>query len=397
MRILLVHNAYQNKGGDDSVFFAEADLLRLSGHIVKTLIISNDEIKGIGSKLSTALLAPYNPFGSRIVRDAITAHQPDIVHVHNFFPRLSASVFSACAKAKIPTIWTLHNYRIACLNGVLFRDGEPCQLCLGKLPVQGILRRCYRGSIMGSLSVAAMVALNRKCGTWVDKVDRFIILAESSKKIFVAAGIPEQKIFVKPNFVHSRATEAGQLTLRNGALFVGRLSPEKGVDTMIEAWKGLDIPLTVIGSGPDASVMKKMAKNNTSITFMDHLSHADVQSAMAAAQVLVVPSRWFEPFGMVVVEAMSASTPVIASRIGALAGIVLDGTSGWLFKPGDPNDLRRVVMKVFASPADLPRIGEQARKLYEKRFSPTRNLEMLISVYESAIEERKALKFCRNK
>lgn len=387
LRVLVVHNRYQEAGGEDSVFESEVALLRDGGHRVHTLEVSNDAIAGAAAQISAALRVVSNSKGRHLTAAAIARFAPDVVHVHNFFPRLSPAVFDACAAAGVPVVWTLHNFRIACANGVLFRDGHPCEDCVGRAPWSAVRHRCYRGSAAGSAAVAAMIGYHRARGTWRNKVTRFIALSDFAQDLFVRAGVPAARLSVKPNFLADPLPGLGALPEeRVGALFVGRLSPEKGVATLIEAWHALPhVPLTIIGDGPERAKLEAIAPPH--VRFAGFQERSAVLRAMALAKALMVPSEWFEAFGLVVAEAMALSTPVIASRIGALATLVRDGVDGLHFEPRNAADLGQVATRAFADPALLARLGRNARETWRAQMSPARNLEQLVSIYRTARAE----------
>lgn len=386
MRILTIHNSYRQAGGEDKVFASETALLRAAGYHVETLILSNIQIDSPLRRLSVAALATYNPSGRRTVQEAIARSRPDLVHVHNFFPLLSPALFDACDEAGIPAVWTLHNFRVACANGTLFRDGEVCEDCLGRMPFPAVRHACYRGSRAASAAVATMIGYHRLASTWQKKVARFIALTDFAKAKFIAAGLPADKIVVKPNFV-TRPAEAPSSD-RAGAIFVGRLSEEKGAATLISAWHGVDIPLTIIGDGPQRERLEAAAAAN--VTFTGWLEAPAVAAAMSRAMVVIVPSLWFENYPMTVVEAMALGTPVIASRLGSLEEIVRHGQTGLHFTAGDDEDLARVVRAACSAPDRLREMGRKAREVYERQLAPERNLAMLASIYDAVLDERRA-------
>lgn len=383
LKVLVVHNSYQQAGGEDSVFEAEVRLLKEAGHQVSVLQVSNDEIKGPWALAKAATDAVYSLDGRRLVSDTIQQHQPDVVHVHNFFPRLSPSVFDACADAGVPAVWTLHNFRVFCSNGLMFRDGRPCTLCLGGSSWPGVVHRCYRNSFVGSAAVAAMIAFHRKTNTWSRKVTRFIALTDFARELFVQSGIPPESIVVKANFIPDPGRALTDNSLRSGAVYVGRLSEEKGVECLVHAWRTVPVPLTIYGDGPMRQSLEQMAPAN--VSFVGWQSRKIVDSAIAAAGALIVPSLWYENFPMTVVEATAAGTPIIASRHGALETIIEDGVSGHLFNAGDAIDLSRVARECFANPARLRALGIGARATYEIRSAPDINLKQLVSIYRDAI------------
>lgn len=383
LRVLVVHNSYQQAGGEDSVFEAEVRLLRNAGHHVSVLKVSNDGIKGPWASAKAATGSVYSLHGRRLVSDAIQDHQPDVVHVHNFFPRLSPSVFDACADAGVPAVWTLHNFRVFCSNGLMFRDGGPCTLCLGGSSWPGVVHRCYRNSLVGSATVAAMIAFHRKTNTWSQKVTRFIALTDFARDLFIQSGVPPEKIVVKANFIPDPGRAHTANSVRSGAVYVGRLSEEKGVECLVRAWRTVPVPLTIYGDGPMRQRLEQIAPAN--VRFVGWQSREIVDSAIAAAGALIVPSLWYENFPMTVVEATAAGTPIIASRHGALETIVEDGVSGRLFHTGDAADLSLIARECFADPVRLRALGSGARATYELRSAPDINLKRLISIYSDAI------------
>lgn len=385
IRVLLIHNRYQQRGGEDAVFEEEAALLRASGIFVETLVVTNEDVRSLPDIVATASLVVYNPFARRTVARVISEVKPTVVHVHNFFPRLSPSIFLACRQAKVPVVWTLHNFRITCANGLLFREGHPCEKCVDSNAFWGAVHRCYRGTFLGSVAVAGMIAAHRKARTWSKHVDRFITLTNFSKGRIAAAGIPTEKIVVKPNSIEDPQSKFSLVGRRSGAVFVGRLSKEKGVDTLLEAWRSIEAPLVVIGSGPEEAHLRSIASSN--VSFVGHQDKANIYRYVSNAELLIVPSRWYENFPMVIVEAMALSTPVVCSRIGALQELIEEGDTGFLFKVNDPGDLARVVSKALSRPEVLTQMGIAARRKYELFLTPERNLEALLSIYNDVISQ----------
>lgn len=383
-RILIVHNRYQQQGGEDTVVAAEQRLLADAGYRVDTLFVSNHAIGNTATQLQTALFAPYNPFSRRLMRQHLRANRPDIVHVHNFFPRLSPSIFDACRDEAVPVVMTLHNYRLTCANGLLFRDGQPCELCVAGPAVHAVRHGCYRHSRLGSAAVSAMIEYHRRAGTWRHKVTRFIALTEFARDRMVAAGLPADRMRIKPNFV----ADPGPRGETRGdappyALFVGRLSEEKGVDVLLKAWRHIDMPLRIVGDGPQRLQLEANAPR--CVTFLGQVDHEAVRREMATASFLIVPSIWYEGFPMTVVEAMALGTPIVAAAIGGLRELLGDGVEGRHFKAGDANDLRRVVHELLFDPKALAAMGGRARARYLARLSPKRNLEILTEIYDEMV------------
>ncbi len=383
MRVLMVHNAYRHYGGEDAVVANEKALLEGGGHEVELLLASNDSIGGAAGAAWAALSTVYSRRGRSLVADAIGRFRPDVVHVHNHFPLISPSLFDATAEAGVPSVWTLHNFRMTCANGLLFRDGHPCEDCLGRPPISGVLHRCYRGSLTGSAVVGASISWHRARGTWARKVGRFIALNDFACRKFIEAGIPAERLVVKPNFVPDPgAPWTGE---RSGFVYVGRLSAEKGVATLVEAWRQVDAPLTIFGDGPELEALRGIAPAN--IVFAGHQDRATIQVAVARAAALILPSIWYENFPMVLVEAFAAGTPVIASARGALPSLIEDGTTGLLFRPGNVEALSEKVNGLIQRPDMLRRMGQVARACYSEKLTPEGNLRQLEAIYADASSE----------
>lgn len=386
MRVLLVHNAYQNFGGEDAVLRNEHSLLAEAGYDVDLLRVDNDAIAGAKEKVKTAFGTPYSWRGRKLVADRIARFRPDVVHVHNFFPLISPSLFDATAEAGVASVWTLHNFRVTCANGFLFRDGRPCELCVGNTPWPAVVYRCYRDSLLGSSVVAASIAFHHARGTWRSKVDRFIALNDFAASKFVEAGLPADRIRIKPNFVPDPGVP--RAPGRSGAIFIGRLSEEKGLRVLIEAWRSVDQHLTIVGTGPLEVELRAQAPDH--VSFAGALPAPEIARRLAESQFLVVPSLWFENFPMVLVEAFAAGTPALVSGHGALASIVGDDERGLLFEPGCAKSLSSRATSAFADEKALRRMGELARSFYLAHLTPHSSLATLGEIYSEAIAERRA-------
>ncbi|MCE5974339.1 glycosyltransferase [Sinirhodobacter sp. WL0062] len=381
MKILVLHNAYRQRGGEDAVVEAEIALLRRAGHEVHLHHVSNQQIDGVGARFGALVRVAHNRDAARQVAGLVRETQAQIVHVHNFFPLLSPAVHGAARQAGAAVVQTLHNYRLLCANAMFLRDGKPCTDCLEGSRTTALVHRCYRGSLPGSATLMAMQRATR--GDWQEQIDRFIVLTRFSREIFVRGGLPADRLFVKPNFV-ARA-DIPPANAREGALFVGRLSPEKGVASLIAAWRSIpEIPLTVIGSGPLDAALRSAAPGN--VTFIGPLPRDAVLQRMAQARLLVFPSIWYEGFPMTLVEAMAAGLPIVAARIGAAAEIVTPEL-GALFTPGDTQDLANKVREVHG--ADPGPLSAAARRQYELAYTDDTNLALLERCYAEALERRR--------
>lgn len=383
MRVLIAHNAYQQRGGEDSVVDAELGLLRRHGHAVEVFQRHNDELKEM-IPWKAAIDTVWSRKSAAALTAAIDRFRPDIVHFHNTFPLISPSAYWAVQAAGLPVVQTLHNFRLHCPQAMYLRAGRVCEDCLGHQPWRSVLHACYRGSRAQSAVLSGMLVWHRALGTYRDKVTRYIALNEFCRRKFIEGGLPADRVVVKPNFVDFGAA---QPSARAGLLFVGRLSAEKGLLTLRESMALLPgVQLRVAGDGPEAAVLDGVA----GVTKLGRLVVEDVRQEMNAATALVVPSIWYETFGLVVIEAFACGTPVIASRIGALSGVVEDGVTGLLFEPGNAADLAAKMRWVLEHPADAARMGRNARLEYERSYTAERNYELLMNIYEDAIDARRA-------
>ena len=378
----MLHNRYKQEGGEDTVVRAETSLLRAKGHRVTLHQVSNLDIDGSISAGLTGLMAPYSMAARKRMTRLIAQDRPDIVHVHNFFPQLTPSIFDAFRDAKIPVVQTLHNYRLICGAATLSRDGVPCEECVGRFPLPLIRHRCYRNSHVMSCVPAAMIALHRLRGTWHSRVGRFIALTNFARTRFIAGGLPADRIAIKPNFVD--VPEGIQRNKQpSGGLFVGRLSAEKGIPILLDAWSGVHAALTIVGDGPLRDVVREAS--GYQVTHVGWQERRVSFEAMANAAFIVIPSVWYEGFPMVLAEAFGVGVPVIASRIGGLGELITDGVTGLLARAGDAEDLRRKILWALDHPQAMAEMAENARRMYEAQFTPERNYEQLIRIYESAV------------
>lgn len=382
MRVLIAHNAYQQRGGEDSVVEAEVDLLRRHGHTVQLYSRHNDEIDA----LPRASLARQTFWSSRTVEEVsglIQSFRPDVIHVHNTFPLISPALYWAAFRAGVPVVQTLHNFRLLCPQAMFLRAERVCEDCLGHLPWRGVARRCYRGSAAQTAVLAGMLAVHRGLGTWRNKVTRYIALNAFCRDKFIAGGLPAARLSIKPNFVDMPPVAGGP---RRGGLFVGRLSPEKGLDVLLAALDRLaELSLPFIGSGLEQSRVGA----HPSARMLGSKSQAAVLAAMREAAWLVMPSICYENFPRTLVEAFACGLPVIASRLGAMANLIEDGRTGLLFTPGDVADLARKMAWAEAHPDEMRAMGEHARREYEAKYTPEINYRQLLAIYAEAISEER--------
>jgi glycosyltransferase involved in cell wall biosynthesis len=283
-------------------------------------------------------------------------------------------------------VQTLHNYRLVCAPGTLLRAGRPCDDCVGRLPWPAVRHRCYRDSAAASATVAAMLVVHRAARTWTRAVDAYIALTEFVRDRVLAGGVPHDRVVIKPNFVDAAPRTAAP---ERGAhlLFVGRLSPEKGVATLIDAWRilGAEAPrLVVVGDGPDAAELAARSAGLAGVELIGAQPRERVIELMADAAALIVPSLWYEAFPLVIVEAFAAGLPVVVSGIGSLATIVTHGVDGLHAPAGDAAALAAAVRGFMADPDQRRRLGHGAHAAWQARFTPEHNHDQLVEVYAAA-------------
>jgi len=393
MRVLIIHNQYASPGGEDAVVKAEQKLLTERGHEIAEYTKINQIVHGV-RLLPLSLTMIWSTSSAKSLSALIRSFKPNIVHIHNTFIRISPSVYSVCKQYNLPVVQTFHNFRLLCPSALLFRDGHVCDECIGKLlPISGIIHGCWRNSPLGTASVGIMLLVHKILKTWHKKVDLYIALTEFSKKKLVQGGFNSNRIYVMPNFVEEDHIHLVNKSTFNKmgmyAIYVGRLSPEKGVDVLVEAWNHVPhVPLKIIGAGPFAArlVDTLSQRNNPAIEYLGSKSRCHVLELIAYANFLVLPSCCYENFPVVIGEAFSLGIPVIASRLGAMAEIVEDGKTGLLFTPGDAEDLAAKVEWAWNHPAEMAEMGKAARREYEEKYTAERNYQMLMEIYQKAIE-----------
>lgn len=384
MKVAQIHNFYQQPGGEDSVFKAENILLCSKKNVVVNFTDHNDRIKE-KTKISVFKDTVWSKETEQKFVAFLNNEKPELVHCHNTFPLISPSIYYTCQKYDIPVIQTLHNFRLSCTNALFFRNGQTCEKCLGlAVPFYGVVHGCYRDSRIQSGVVALWSSLHKLIGTWQTKVDMYIALSEFSKEKFLKAGLPPEKIVVKPNFL---SKDPGfKETIGDFAMYLGRLSQEKGVDILLKAWNSIDKPLKIVGDGPLAINKKQV---NPYVEFTGRVENTTAIEMLKQARYFILPSTCYENFPMSIVEAFACGTPAIVSGHGAMAEIVQDGYTGLHFIPGDADDLAAKIRWANEQPEKMAQMGRNARKEYEAKYTAERNYEMLMGIYERVIERKK--------
>ncbi|MEX2600425.1 MAG: glycosyltransferase family 4 protein [Balneolaceae bacterium] len=435
MKILQVHNAYRERGGEWEVFHSERELLADGGHEVTPFLKDNREaLSGLLPRIRQPFRTHYSVRSREEVRKELRRCQAGLMHVHNFFPLLTPSIFDAALEERVPSVMTLHNYRLIHPNGQLMHDGK-----IDERSVRGSAWTCvpdgvYRNSILQTAVVAYMIEYHRKKGTWNRVPTRFIALTEFAKRKFVEGGLPEERIRVKPNFIHDpfekggvldgqpvspeeRITKAGEYgesqvpdpggphdrggeetgrrqgrSAQGGGspyfLYAGRISREKGVEDLIRCWNRyqIDAELRILGDGPERKKLEEMSDPNMSIRWLGRQAREEVLRQMHGATALLFPSRWYEGFPLTLVEALSVGCPAIVTRIGSQAEIIRHGEAGFQVQPGNIDEIRTAARSLLEQPALRRALSETAREEYLAKYTPEINLRQLERIYEEAVE-----------
>jgi glycosyltransferase involved in cell wall biosynthesis len=395
MRILIAHNYYSSSlpSGENEVVAAEAELLRAHGHEVIVFERHTDSIlkRGLTGAMVGALSVPWNPFSARELRKVVATWKPDILHAHNTFPLISPAIFSAAVGGPARVL-TLHNYRLLCAAGVPMRDDRPCTLCIEKRTVAPALRYgCYRGSKIATLPLAAGISLHRARGTWDNDIEALIALTDFQRDLLSKGGLPAAKIEVKPNFYPDRPDIVPWEKRRSHCVFVGRLSPEKGILKLVRVWRKWGDkapPLLIIGDGPLRDKLEREAAG-ARVQFFGQLPRAETERYIADARLLLLPSECFEGFPMVIREAFAFGTPVAVSELGPLISIVDGGRLGLLLDPFDETALVKQLREIWDDQATLRRYGESCHREFLLRYTAEANIEILHNIYARALERRK--------
>lgn len=390
LRVLVLHNHYRSEqpSGENTVVDAEVALLRQAGHRVDVFERRSDDIAdmSLARKALVPLRVPWNPAARTALAERLRRERPDVVHVHNTFPLLSPSVLDACRAAGVPVVATLHNYTQICPTGTLYRDGRTCTACAGRLPLPAVRHGCYRESAAATVPLAVNLVANRR--RWWSAVSRFLCISDAQRRTLITNGMPAEKLVVKYNFVEDtdlRRTGSGE-----HLLYLGRLTEEKGVRLLMAAWDriaaagGLGVPLVIAGAGPLADEVDAWSRSRTDVRFAGLADKAGSRALVARSVAVVVPSRWLETFGLVVVEAMAAGVPSVVAGHSSLAELVQDGVTGLTHVPGDAASLAAELGRIVRAPSSL---GLAARERYEREFTRQAGLANLLTHYRQVIEE----------
>lgn len=392
MRILLVHNRYRSAmpSGENRVVDQEGEALAAVGHEVRRFTRESDEISqwSLLKKASLPARTIWNWESFHDLKAVLGEYQPEVVHVHNTFPLLSAAVLHACRDAGVPVVATMHNYGLACANRAFFRDGAVCHDCANRRPVSAVLHGCFRDSRPATLPVAVAMTAHRRA--WRSLVSAYILISASQRDLLHGVGLPEDRVFVRYNLITRR--DRLQTAPEPMVVYAGRLDEVKGVRLLMAGWDRYreeagepGLRLAIAGAGTLDGEVTAWASTRPSVVLTGALSSAECAGLISRARAVLLPSAWEETFGLVAIEAMAAGVPPIAAGHGSFPELITPGVDGMLFDPGDPAALGRAIADVERDPERYATYGEHARKTYEQRFDPERNLEELLEIYRFAI------------
>jgi glycosyltransferase involved in cell wall biosynthesis len=396
MVILFVHNYYQREGGEDAGVRQERDLLAAAGHRIVEYSRCSGEIalNGLSSRVKLGAGALWSKRTYSELRSLIARERPEVAFLHNTVPLISPSAYFACAEAGVPVVQTLHNYRFLCPAGTFLREGKICEECVTSTLFRSVWHGCYQDSAAASATLALMLASQRALGTWQEKVACYIARTEFARKKFIEGGLPAERIVVKPCFVHP--DPGPRVGAGDTVLFLGRLSPEKGVRTLIAAWEHLggnvplrnggSVPLRIAGDGPLREELETEVERRriAGVKVLGRVPGADLLVEMKRARFLVFPSEWYEGLPLTIAEAFACGVPVVASRIGSMVELVEDGRTGLHFTPGDAVDLATKVEWAWTHPKEMEEMGHAARREYEAKYTSEQNYAALMRIYETA-------------
>ena len=390
MRILSVHNRYVYAGGEDGVREAEANLLAARGHQVVRYDEDNRRI-GELNKLRVGLRTLWSLESYRALRRVIRGEQIELVHVHNYLPLISPSVYTAARAEGAAVVQTLHNYRLLCPSGIFYRDGHLCTDCLHRRwKTPAIRHACYRESRTASAAVAAMLYLHRTLLDHDQMVDAYIALTEFSRGQFLTGGLPPGKLHLKPNFVDP---DPGPGNHEGGfALFVGRITPEKGAVRLVEWWRdaGIEMPLRIAGTGPEEGALRAAAAGAPRVECLGFVEKEQVAQLMKDAGFLVFPSTWFEGLPLTLLEAFAVGLPVVAADLGSMSSLIVHEQTGLHYPADDPGAAADTLRRAATSPDFMRTLGRRARTEFVGKYTAERNYETLMHIYESALRGRPA-------
>jgi glycosyltransferase involved in cell wall biosynthesis len=390
MRILLIHNRYKQYGGEDAVLKAESAMLAGFGNEVVQMVLDNSVIKTFLDKCLFGLKTIYNPESAHALQTRIAEFSPDVIHVHNFLPLVSPSVFIMARKSGVPVVLSLHNYRMLCPSATLFYNGQIYEKSIHSFfPFDAVWKGVYRNSKVETAIVAIMLLSHRLLGTWKHKVSGYIALSHFGRKKFENSilNIAPYKMFVKSNFVEDCGN--GDANRENFFLYVGRLTQEKGIDTLLKAANSHNFKLVIIGDGPMNKCVEDAALQNPNISFLGFQPKPVIISYLKKCKAMIFPSIWYETYPVTILEALSTGTPVIASNLGSMMEMIQNEKTGLHFEPGNEKDLVSKIIKITNEGGFTKSLSDNARKTYLENYTPEKNYSILMNIYNTVIERQR--------
>ncbi len=391
MKILLVHNDYQQAGGEQAAVDAQIALLRSYGNEVIIYRRTNTEIGSYGYRRKASFLrqATYSDRTYRDIRSLVADEHPPVAHVHNVFPIISPSVYHALKDARVPIVQTIHNFRLMCPNALFYTQGQNCERCKLGNTIHAIRWKCFRNSYALSAFYAIIIGLHRRWATF-KMIDSFIALTDFTAQKLVESGLTTwEKITVLGNFLPDPLPQLGFLDRSHSCLvYMGRLSPEKGVDVLIKAVSGMpEIELKIAGEGPQAEELRSLSRhlNLKRVEFLRYVTGESKWQLLRKAAATVIPSLWYENFPVTLLESFAVGTPVITSRLGGLPYIVEEGINGLLFSHGDIDELRAKIYAIVNQPGEAVKMGQNGRLMIEGRYSASSHYEVLMKIYNQVV------------
>ncbi|HEX6891393.1 MAG TPA: glycosyltransferase [Chryseolinea sp.] len=384
MRILLLHNKYQYAGGEDKVFESEGELLSQHNHQVERIVFDNSSITTGVDKLLSGIMGVYNFRSANVVSKKMKEFKPDIFHVHNFVPLASPSIFYAAKRNNVPVVLTLHNYRLICPSATLYHNHGIYEKSIKSIfPFDAVIKGVYRNSVLQTAGIAVMTTLHNLIGTWKNKVDKFITLTAFARSKFLDSRVKASahQFMLKPNFIEDPGN--GTEVREDFFLYVGRLSEEKGIRVLLNAFRKTDLKLIIIGDGPLQSEVESVVNERRNILYLGFQPKSAIMDHLKRTKSLIVPSTWYEGFPLTILEALATGTPVIGSRLGGIAEIVTDKINGILFEAGDENSLIHALNELNSH--DFKVLSTNARTCYLENYTPERNYKMLMDIYQAAM------------
>lgn len=385
-RVLIVHNEYQNRGGEFTVVESEKRLLQNNGHEVENYIRNNNEIDGYSllDKICLLFSINFNKQSYFELKKILEDVKPDICHVHNIVPLISPAIYYACNEKNIPVIQTIHNYRYGCVNGNFYRNNNICEKCLNSRIPFSIIHKCYRNSFIQSFLIYRVFNHQFRGGKWGGLINKYIALSNFAKNKLIEIGLPEEKISVKPNFIFTN--KSINTSREDFFLFVGRLEEKKGILELVRVFQTMkEATLHIVGDGPLMEEINTKASKN--VLIFGQLSKEKVHEQLATCQALIFPSKWFEGMPMTILEAFANATPVIASKIGTMTEMIIDGVNGTLFEINDEDDLKRKIEWHQTHKTEAKIMGLKANEMLKTKYSPSQNYQLLMNIYMTTLKD----------